>query len=144
MKATLERFRQDIVTFGKLDFGIKNQKDIYTLELPWNDNKEDISCIPQGLYNFTPFISKTQIPKEIWKAVYVPNRTDILFHSGNYASYGIMNGKPFKPNVKGCILVGLGIEEDIPMVTKSRLAIEYMNKIIGKNGFSVEIINAFS
>lgn len=137
MKGILQRFRQDIVTFGKIDFGIKNQKDIYTLELPWEDNKPGISCIPQGIYNFFPF--KSPHNGDVWKAIYVPNRSDIEIHSGNYANYGMNNGVLFEPQIKGCILIGLGIEENIPMITKSRLAMNYLQEIVGKSGFSLEI-----
>jgi hypothetical protein len=30
----------------------------HTIELPWNDNKRNISCIPEGTYEVEPRFSK--------------------------------------------------------------------------------------
>lgn len=65
----------------------------YTLELPLEDNLNNISCIPTGTYNGVLRYDKT----DGWRIQLenVPNRTGIQIHMGNYTS-----------QTKGCILVG--------------------------------------
>lgn len=79
-----------------------------TLELPFLENKKNISCIPSGEY----IVKIRQSPKygKIYWVTNVKNRSWILIHSGNVA--GNVNkinpntGKKFKSNVNGCILLG--------------------------------------
>jgi len=84
-----------IYTDSKTTLGLLKYKDLslFTLELPWLDNKQNISCIPKGIYNITIHDSlKFKKCIKIWD---VPNRTDILMHVGNSHR-----------NSTGCILVG--------------------------------------
>ena len=69
----------------------------HTLELAWQDNKKNVSCIPKGVYD----VSKRH-PEESESYKYqhllvenVPNRNYILFHIGNYPK-----------DTNGCILLG--------------------------------------
>lgn len=55
----------------------------YTIELPWNDNKRNISCIPEGTYEVEPRFSKRFKHHLILKAV--KGRSFILFHPANDA-----------------------------------------------------------
>jgi hypothetical protein len=73
----------------------------HTLELPWYENKRNISCIPSGDYKVEIRIS----PKygEVCWVRNVPNRTFILIHSGNWAGD---TSKGYKSHVNGCILLG--------------------------------------
>ena len=52
-----------------------------TLERPWRDNRRGESCIPAGDYLCT----RVNSPKfgMTWQVRDVPNRSEILFHSGN-------------------------------------------------------------
>lgn len=64
-----------------------------TFELPWNDNIAERSCIPRGLYR-----AEVVVTQKFGRCVYihdVPDRTDILIHTGNTAT-----------DTRGCILVG--------------------------------------
>jgi len=63
------------------------------LELPWLDNRVEVSCVPERVYTVQKHIS----PKfgECFHVLDVPGRTDILIHKGNY-----------KKDTKGCILPG--------------------------------------
>ncbi|GGD35401.1 DUF5675 family protein [Flavobacterium orientale] len=63
----------------------------YTIELPWNDNARQVSCIPEGEY----FIEKRYSSKYRWhmEVKGVPNRDYILFHAANHAL----------TELKGCI-----------------------------------------
>lgn len=142
MRLELKRFKQDAVTFGKLYLnGYKNAPDIYTLELPWRDNKRNISCIPQGLYNVVPH-NTNKYPKS-YRLLNVPDREGILIHEGNFASSVKFANRTYEPETKGCILVGFDINESIPMVGKSQKCIDYLWKTIGEQNFSIEVINQF-
>ncbi len=70
----------------------------YTLERPWKENKNNISCIPFGNYE-----CRVRLAHESGKLKYrhiivenVPNRDFILFHRGNKVE-----------DSQGCILTGL-------------------------------------
>lgn len=81
-------------TFGVLldDSGIP-LPGMVTLEDPWNDNKNEISCIPLGEYKCVPRWSLRH--KHHWVLEGVPKRSLILIHIGNSIA-----------NTRGCILVG--------------------------------------
>ncbi len=64
-----------------------------TLELPWKNNEKDVSCIPEGEYEFNRYSSTKY--KNIWRLEGVPDRTDILIHAGNTIA-----------DFKGCIGAG--------------------------------------
>ena len=66
-----------------------------TLELPWNENKNKISCIPEASYQVVKRHSK-KYNKHL-HVTDVVGRDFILIHSGNYFT-----------DTKGCILVGSG------------------------------------
>ncbi len=55
----------------------------HTIELPWNDNKRNISCIPEGVYEIEPRFSKRFKHHLILKDV--KGRSFILFHPANNA-----------------------------------------------------------
>ena len=65
----------------------------YTLELPWKDNQNDISCIPTGIYECKRFRNE-KFPNT-FEITNVPNRTGILFHSG-----------VTHKDILGCIITG--------------------------------------
>lgn len=67
--------------------------DCYTLELPWRENKQNISCIPIGRYPIRPRTSKKYgLHLEVLN---VPDRSYILIHEANFVS-----------QLRGCIAVG--------------------------------------
>ncbi len=55
----------------------------YTIELPWKDNKRNVSCIPEGQYEIEPRFSKRFKHHLILKDV--KDRSFILFHPANDA-----------------------------------------------------------
>ena len=101
-----------------------------TLELPWVDNQRNISCIPEGVYPV-----RLRLPRESATRDYlhllvqeVPNRDWILFHRGNTAK-----------DTSGCILVGLGTEQDV--VHNSVLAMDLLIKeVIHLGGENINLI----
>ena len=101
-----------------------------TLENPWVDNQRNVSCIPEGVYPV-----RLRLPRESASRDYlhllvqeVPNRDWILFHRGNTAK-----------DTSGCILVGLGTEQDV--VHNSVLAMDLLIKeVIHLGGENINLI----
>ena len=101
-----------------------------TLENPWIDNQRNISCIPVGEYEV-----RIRLPRESASRDYVhllvqdvPDRDWILFHRGN-----------FPKDTSGCILVGLGSQQDA--VNNSTLAMDLLIKeVIHLGGENINLI----
>jgi len=101
-----------------------------TLELPWKDNQRRISCIPEGEYKVRLRTAKESGSREYLHLLVqdVPNRDYILFHRGNSAK-----------DTSGCILVGLGSQQDF--VQNSTLAMDLlMKEIINLGGENINLI----
>ena len=86
INATIERTYRANQTEGV--FRVYNDADmilsINTLELPWLDNKRNISCIPEGEYECVRYKSTKR--GIVYKVLAVEDRSDILIHIGNYAA----------------------------------------------------------
>ena len=107
----------DNSTIGELF--LNGEKMCDTLELPYRDNLKSISCIPIGEYKV-----RLRYPRESATRDYlhllvqdVKDRSYILFHRGNSAK-----------DTRGCILVGLGSQQDF--VSNSTLALDLLLKEI--------------
>ena len=93
-------------------FGVYKYEGIpfaVTLEPPWNDNKENESCIPKGVY--LAEYSKSPKYGMVYEFLNVPNRTHVLNHWGNRLE-----------NTEGCVLIAekFGILYDKPAVLTSK------------------------
>lgn len=87
---------------------------LHTLELPWRNNKQNVSCIPEGRYTLV----RNRYNKGGYMSVEVtnvPNRDEIQFHIGNTIR-----------DIRGCIVVGLstGRLDGLPAVMNSTRAFE--------------------
>lgn len=93
----LERFAYTPVgTFGRLFLPVGAKPSMfYTVERPWENNKSDVSCIPEGTYNCRRGIFSKK--GETFEVLGVPNRTAILFHVGNN-----------EDDFQGCVGLGNG------------------------------------
>lgn len=106
---------------------------IHTLELPWRDNKPNISCIPNGEY-FCQFMARSSSGK--YKNVYhvqdVDGRTAILIHNGNTPDH-----------TRGCILVGMsmGILAGKQAVLNSRTALTKFVNSMNQENFILKVVN---
>jgi hypothetical protein len=83
----------------------------YTMELPWKDNRNEVSCIPVGVYPVVRHRWNTpEHSKSGWKLEGVPNRSGVLIHRGNTIR-----------DILGCILVGnrRGTLKGLPAVLDS-------------------------
>lgn len=90
MKLELSTIETKSNTIGVMRY---NGFECFTLELPWLENAQNISCIPAGTYQ----CEKHQSPNHGY-CVSIKNvvgRTQVLIHKGN-----------FNRNTKGCVLVG--------------------------------------
>ena len=70
----------------------------HTLELPWFNNQQNISCIPTGVYEVARSVS--QKFGLCYRFSSVHNRSGILIHAGNTIK-----------DTRGCILVGLDVTD---------------------------------
>lgn len=140
MRAILQRRADTRVTPGQLILPwINNQSAIYTLELPWRGNEQDVSCIPPGVYTCAPYSSPRH--PDTWEVKDVPDRTAIHFDVANYANDIYQNGQlAHKCELLGCIALGFGLVLDTPMLIRSKEALDYFRHLIGiKTTFELEI-----
>lgn len=97
----------------------------FSLELPDNDNQQDISCIPEGTYGY--YLRNSPKNGLILELKLVINRDYIQIHSGN-----------FTRQILGCILVGESIKyldsDSIPDVTNSKATLKKVLAAAGKSG----------
>jgi hypothetical protein len=84
----------------------------FTLELPWRDNKSNISCIPYGVYPIS-FIKQSANKKfyDCYRVFDVLSRAGVLIHNGNLVEH-----------THGCILIGENIVmlKGMPFLTNSK------------------------
>lgn len=71
------------------------------LELPWRDNRPNLSCIPAGEYECRFVHSPKYGP--IYQIMNVPGRTHVLMHWGNVAGDKLLN---YRTHSAGCQLLG--------------------------------------
>lgn len=78
----------------------------HTLELPWRDNRPNVSCIPRGSYALEYVRTRRTFGGRRW--LYwvkdVPGRSGILMHAGTFAGD---TEQGLKSNVLGCIIQGM-------------------------------------
>lgn len=82
-------------TFGRLVFG---QTSLFSLELPWRDNKRQRSCIPPGAYR-CDLVNSPRFGR-VYGVSGVPGRTHVLIHSANLAGDVEMG---YVTQLHGCI-----------------------------------------
>lgn len=115
-------------TIGELFLNGERMCD--TLENPYINNERNISCIPEGQYKVRLRTARESATRDYLHLLVqdVPNRDYILFHRGNTAK-----------DTSGCILVGLGSQQDF--VSYSTLAMDLlMKEIINLGGININLI----
>ncbi len=127
MNLLLLRDYDNDVTDGEL-FDEKGKHICWTLELPWKDNKQEISCIPEGVYKINKFFSGG-FNRWIYKINKVLGRDLVRIHNGNTVL-----------DIRGCILVGtkqgtLNVKGKIyPAVLDSVKAMDKLLVLVGSEG----------
>jgi hypothetical protein len=118
---------QETQTLGNFTLFVDDTK-VYkgvTLELPWRENRRQISCIPAGTYDLELWQSKRF--GNCLHVMNVPGRDAILIHTGNYDH-----------NTHGCILVGkqfTDLDKDGYLdITESRITLNNIMAFIKGNG----------
>lgn len=99
-----------------------------SIELPWKDNKSQVSCIPEGRYELRSRFNKKRGLHLI--LVSVPKRRLILIHPANNAL----------KELKGCIApvnatVGNGLGKDSKMATERLRILVYEAFAKGEKAF---------
>lgn len=94
---------------------VNDKAMFYTLELPWKDNQNKISCIPAGTFN--GILRYDHSDKWRIELQNVPNRGNVQIHIGNYTK-----------NTLGCILVGDNANTNACSVTGSVSAYKKFKK----------------
>ena len=118
----------NVVTVGMLH----DDSNVYalTIENPWKDNEENISCIPVG--NYVCEVHESPKYGKVYHVLSVPGRTHILIHAGNY-----------ERNTLGCILLGKSImrddKDDKPAVGDSRDTIRRFRNTMNNEPFMLTI-----
>ncbi len=119
--------------YGEHDGIVVDDKKLvcWTLELPYLDNKNNISCIPCNEYKIAPYTSEKY--KDVYQVMNVPNRTSILIHTGNYLK-----------DTQGCILIGSNVKgnritKEIELL-ESKKAMEKLKTIIKENNIEDLVI----
>jgi len=100
---------------------------LYCVELPYLDNKNQISCIPAGEYKIKKYYSNKF--KNCFKILNVKDRTNVLIHSGNTVNaFKDSTGYNWKVESHGCLLVCLSInrQEQYPIGKFSHKALEFL------------------
>lgn len=127
MRIFLRRFEtKEKGTTGRLI--LPEKISLATLELPFLDNKKNISCIPLGIYDIKEFLS----PKfgRTFEVCNVPNREKILFHTGNKLQ-----------DSHGCILIGMRhfVSNGEDCIADSRRAFSLLLSVLTSQAYELEI-----
>uniref|UniRef100_A0A6M3L372 DUF5675 domain-containing protein n=1 Tax=viral metagenome TaxID=1070528 RepID=A0A6M3L372_9ZZZZ len=124
-------------TFNRLYTLSPNIFECFALELPWKGNQQNISCIPKDeyevMFSYSPHFGR------VYRVLNVPNRSNILIHSGNYGgdkSQGLIS------DTYGCILLGrkIGYLHNQKAILLSKFAISDFVKSLNEESFKL-IIN---
>ena len=115
MKLTLERSYLPHCTLGVLH--VPGAGEFATIERPWLNNKPNVSCIPEGVYQCVPHNGNKF--KNVWCLENVVDRSAILIHVGNFVD-----------DVIGCIAVGKTLSTEKYMVLNSGDAIDELRALL--------------
>jgi len=134
LKAYLNRLDEGIdQTLGYLTLwdGLEKVFECVTLELPYEDNMTNISCVPKGVYKVSPRYSDKY--KKHFILDDVPNRRYILIHHGNYNT-----------DTRGCILIGSRFAQingdSLLDIAASRRTLNELLETTNGEGFKLTIV----
>ncbi len=122
-------------TFGRLY--LDNNEAFYTMELPWRDNKSNVSCIPKGTYT-AHFIYADHFKKKVYCLDRTSPRWGICIHAATYA--GDVS-KGYRNHLAGCIALGenIGTMEGQKCLLLSRPAIRRFEDLTQGQVLTLEI-----
>jgi hypothetical protein len=113
----------------------------YVTELPWRDNRNNLSRIPAGRYqaHYMPRSGSGKY-RDVYHLQNVPKRGGVLIHSGNYSGDTTLD---YRSDTHGCLLPGkrLGMLQGQRAVVASRAALQAIHTITQRHNFELEIID---
>ncbi len=136
-RVLIERFESgDQGTFGRLSVG---SLILFTLELPWRDNQNNQSCIPEGEYKCLWTMS-AHFHRGMYLVCEVDDRQGIRIHSANLAGDRSLG---YVAQLNGCIALGeaLGELAGQKALLSSAPAVRRFTKLMGQKPFTLEIRN---
>lgn len=126
MKGILTReFYSDKCIIGRLEIfdGILKTFSCKTLERPWVDNRNKVSCVPAGSYPVVLEYS-AHFKRKLNELKLVPGRSEVKIHVANYVT-----------QLEGCIAVGLSVgdinKDGVPDMVSSRIALDRLQEALG-------------
>ncbi|MDR2891604.1 MAG: DUF5675 family protein [Deltaproteobacteria bacterium] len=130
----IRKQQSDQGTFGLL---VGEGWSLFTVELPWRENKREISCIPCGQY-ICRLVYSPRFKKNLYLLGDVPGRSGVLIHAGNWAGDVALD---FKSNSQGCILPGTakGAAAGQLAVLNSAAAMRKLMAYMSGESFTLEI-----
>lgn len=134
MRSFLIRTYQDNQTLSTLLLFNYEDKifECKTLELRWDNNKQFVSCIPEGKYEVIKHISPTF--GKCFKLLNVKDRDNVLIHVGN-----------FHFDTEGCLLVGSSFKDldfdGLKDVTSSRKTLDKLLDVCPES-FNLTILSS--
>ena len=114
-------------TFGKF---VCAGLSLFSLELPWKDDENNVSCIPTGLYVCRWTLSP-RLKKNTYEVFGDKHRTGIRLHSANLAK-----------QLLGCIALGkrIGFMDGVKAILISRPAISALESHFNRQPFELEVV----
>lgn len=102
-----------------------------SIELPWKDNKTNVSCIPEGEYVVEHTYSHA-FKCKLYLITKIRDRWGVRIHPANYVS-----------ELRGCIALGEALrdinKDGLIDVTSSRKSVKEFEKLLNKEPFKIII-----
>lgn len=105
----------------------ENLPPLFTIEPPWMNNEQLVSCIPVGTYDVKLTYS-LRFKRYLPEIMNVPGRTAIKIHAGNWVR-----------ETSGCILVGRDIRSVVPTLVDSLQFERFLVSRLSKDGATIHI-----
>lgn len=122
-------------TFGTIT--TPKGKTYFTGELPWEENKAQVSCIPAGRYQ-CHWSWSPRFKRKVYSVFPVTSRAGIRIHSANFMG---RRASGLKSQLNGCIALGtkLGRMEGQKCLLLSVVAVREFERAMGGEPFFLEI-----
>lgn len=114
----------------------------YIGELPWRNNRSNLSRIPAGSYQVDHLErSGSGRYHDVYHVRNVPGRSGVLIHSGNWEGDSTLG---LRTHTHGCLLPGsrLGQLSGQRAVLASKGALQKIHHAVTRQNFTLEIIDA--
>lgn len=126
-------------TFGVMNVG---GHTLFTGELPWRDNANDLSCIPAGTYRCAMTYSP-HFRRRLYLVDHVSHRAGVRIHSACLMGD---TAKGFVSQLLGCIALGekRGFIGNQKAILVSRSAVRKFEKALNNEPFILEVRDALT